>query len=85
MDKRSHINRITQQFELSEPLPHIELSGRNFATVEGCNGIVEYDGCIVKINCGNSLVKFIGCDLSIKTLSVDRICVTGKIAGIEFE
>ena len=65
-------------------LPHIELNSNYGATVEGCKGIVEYDGSVVKINCGNLLVKFCGDNLSIKALSTDRISVNGTIISLEF-
>lgn len=85
MEKNQHVRRFAEQLDLAGPLPHIETNGQNYATVEGCNGIVEYDGCVVKINCKNALVTFRGCDLSIENLSLGRISVTGKILCIEFE
>ncbi|MGN0468392.1 MAG: YabP/YqfC family sporulation protein [Acutalibacteraceae bacterium] len=87
MDKKrmEKLASIGDDFVSSSALPHTELDGTDQALVEGCKGIVEYNGCIVKINCGHVTVKFCGCDLSIKALSAGRISVSGKISCVEFE
>ncbi|MCM1544637.1 MAG: YabP/YqfC family sporulation protein [Ruminococcus sp.] len=65
-------------------LPHIELNSNCHANVEGCKGIIEYDGTVVRINCGNVIIKFCGDDLSIRALTTDRISVNGTIFNVEF-
>lgn len=65
-------------------LPHIEFNSNCYACVEGCKGIIEYDGSVVRINCGDILVKFCGDNLSIRALSTDRISVNGIILSVEF-
>ncbi|MCM1363817.1 MAG: YabP/YqfC family sporulation protein [Faecalibacterium sp.] len=65
-------------------LPHIEFNSNCCACVEGCKGIIEYDGNVVRINCGHILVKFCGDNLSIRALSTDRISVNGIILSVEF-
>ena len=65
-------------------LPHIELNSNRYASVEGCKGVIEYDGSVVRINCGRVIVKFSGDCLSIRALSTDRISVNGTIFSIEF-
>lgn len=65
-------------------LPHIEISSNSCASVEGSKGIIEYDGSVVRINCGRIIVKFCGDDLSIRALSNDRISVNGTIFSVEF-
>lgn len=64
--------------------PHIEIESNKSATVEGCKGIIEYDCDIVRINCGNIIVKFTGSCLELEALSTDRISVKGSIISVEF-
>lgn len=86
MDKRRARRFASLQEEIIPEisLPHIDLDSDKSALIDGCAGVVEYDEKIVRINCGRKIVKFIGCDLSIKALSVSRICVSGKIFSVEF-
>lgn len=86
MDKRKARRFASLQEEIIPEisLPHIELDSDKSALIDGCAGVVEYDEKTVRINCGNKVVKFTGCNLSIKALSVNRICVSGKIFSIEF-
>ncbi len=83
---RYNANSINGEYQNDSELqlPHIELCSNRLATVEGCKGIVEYDGNVVRINCGRILVKFCGDCLSIRALSTDRISVNGTIFSVEF-
>lgn len=64
--------------------PHIELDSNGQAVVEGCRGIIEYDGNVVRINCGRLIVRFCGDRLTINALSQDVIMVSGSIVSLEF-
>ena len=62
----------------------VDLISNKEALINGCKGIIEYDECAVRINCGHLIVSFEGSDLSIKALSVEEIIVSGEIMKIEF-
>ncbi len=86
MDKRRirHFADFSDEVAAETSLPHIDLDSNKRALVDGCRGIVEYNSDTVRIDCKKLVVKFSGCDLSIRALSVDRICVSGNIVAIEF-
>lgn len=70
------------------PNPHFEslidiISDRQ-AEIEGCNGIVEYNDCIVSIDCKNFILKINGENLTIKANTRDCLTVNGKIHSIFF-
>lgn len=65
-------------------LPHIDLDSDKSALVDGCFGVIEYSDEIVRINCKDLVVKFVGGDLSIRAVSVEKICVSGRIISVEF-
>lgn len=65
-------------------LPHIDVDSNKSAVVDGCFGVIEYNSETVRINCRELIVKFVGCDLSIRAISVQKICVSGRIVSIEF-
>ncbi len=65
--------------------PHIELCADRHAVVNGCKGILEYNSCRVRLNCGAKVLVFSGCNLCITTLYMEQITVSGKIHQINFE
>lgn len=64
--------------------PHIEISKNERAVVEGSRGIIEYDGSVVRINCGRLILKFCGRDLRIKALASDVLLITGEFVSVGF-
>lgn len=64
--------------------PVIELTSNREALIEGCHGIVEYNDCKATINCGAFLITIEGFDISLRSLSGDAFCVTGKFSAIAF-
>lgn len=64
--------------------PHIEIDKNGRAVVEGSRGIIEYNGSVVRVNCGELIVKFSGEALRIQALAADVILVSGEIVSLEF-
>lgn len=62
----------------------ITLIGNNEAVVDGCYGIVEYNDCLVKINVGNRVACFSGCDFIIGDYTDTSLVLKGIIQSIEF-
>lgn len=65
-------------------IPQLQLSGNREAVVEGCQGILEYDENIIKLNTGKMSITFVGRGLQVKVLTHDSAVVAGFITGIEF-
>ncbi len=65
--------------------PEIHLISNTQALVDGAAGVLEYDGCLVRISLGCLIVKFCGTGLTIRTLSAEKMTVAGCISGLEFE
>lgn len=64
--------------------PHIEFDSNKRAIVDGSKGVLEYDGNIVRLNCGDIILSFAGDDIKIKTASAEQIVVSGQIICLEF-
>lgn len=76
---------IISPLETSELLsPHIDFCSNKEALVDGCLGIIEYNSEMVRLNCKNIILKFIGADLSIKADTIEQITVSGNIVSLEF-
>ena len=76
---------IISPLETSELLsPHIDFCSNKEALIDGCLGIIEYNSEIVRLNCKNIILKFVGADLSIKAETIEQITVSGNIVSLEF-
>ena len=64
--------------------PLIELVSNREATIEGCEGIVEYTDTYVSINCQCFVLNMNGFNLCIRSNSKDSITVSGRITDINF-
>ena len=80
--------RICERLELPEDVfrncSHIEVVSNCCAMVEGCKSVTEYNDTVIKLNLGKNSVKFTGCDLTIKSLSLEQAMIEGKIISLEF-
>lgn len=65
-------------------LPHIEIERNCSVTVEGVKGILEYDGKIIKIDCGDISLKLEGDSMEIDIMLSERINICGNILSVEF-
>ena len=78
-------NTLQMPFDsLSSGITQIELLGNSEAVVEGCKGILEYDDTIIIFAIHKMQVKFVGMELTIKSLNSESVIIQGKIGGIEF-
>lgn len=80
--------KLTQELEIPQAalrgVSHMELSGNREAIVEGCKGVVEYDEGVIRLNLGKNIVRFMGTELSIRTLTLEQAIITGNILSIDF-
>lgn len=64
--------------------PVIEITGNNYAVIQGAKAILEYDDSYVKIKLKVKEIEFWGSGLEIESLSQDSMAIKGKINRIEF-
>ena len=64
--------------------PQIELSGNREAVVEGCQGILEYDECVIRLNLGKMMLRFCGRNLQLRCMAAQSVVVEGYIMSMEF-
>lgn len=62
----------------------IHLTDNKTAIIDGAKGVVEYAPCCVRLDIGRMYLRFCGREMTIKTLSEDKIIVEGIIASIDF-
>ena len=63
---------------------HMEFSGNTQVTVEGCGGILEYTGEVIRVKTGKMVTKFSGRNLHIRCLREDSLIVEGFVTAVEF-
>lgn len=63
---------------------HIELKGDSDVTVEGCQGILEYDETYITINLGDRTVRFSGANLEISSFFDNRAVIKGTVVSMDF-
>ena len=80
-------HRICEKLDLPEDVirncSHIEIVSNCCAMVDGCKSVMEYDDTVIKLNLGKNSVKFTGCDLTIKSLSLEQAMIEGTILSME--
>ena len=78
-EKCSIRERLSRTFELPfnvlEGLPEIELLGNREAVIEHCQGVLEYDDKVVRINAGKLVVRITGRNLMLKYMTGDGVMV----------
>ena len=62
----------------------LELAGNREATVDGCGGVLEYTEDVVRIRYGRGVLRFLGRGLTLHSLSVRTLVVTGYITEIDY-
>ncbi len=63
----------------------VVLSSNKEAMVEGCKGVLEYSEELIRLSTGSSIIRFMGRDLEIKSLSPGQAVIKGFILSVEFE
>lgn len=64
--------------------PHIEFNSNRQVTIDGSKGVIEYNSSVVRLNCGNMILKFCGDDIEIKAAATEQIVLSGQIISFEF-
>ncbi len=62
----------------------IELISNTDIIIENHRGIIEYGDEIMRINCGEVIMKITGTNLCLKTLTINELSLSGIIASIEY-
>lgn len=62
----------------------LELAGNREATVDGCGGVLEYTEEEVRIRYGHGVLRFLGRGLTMHSLAVKTLVVTGYITEIDY-
>ena len=62
----------------------IEVIANNNLLIENHRGILEYGDELMRINCGDLIIKVTGYDLELKTLNLNELSITGNILSLEY-
>ena len=62
----------------------LELAGNREATVDGCGGVLEYTEEAVRIRYGRGVLRFLCRGLTLHSLAVKTLVVTGYITEIDY-
>ncbi len=65
-------------------MPRIEIQGDKRVLIENHKGILEYGETLMRINCGQMIVRIVGTALDLKALSLSELAVTGQIISVEY-
>lgn len=64
---------------------YIELNSNQYAVINNCNGVLEYNTKAVTLAGNRKSVTFIGDNLELKNLAPTSAVIVGKILAIEFD
>lgn len=64
--------------------PKIEMLGNREIIIDGCNGVVEYDENLIKLNTGTLVIGITGAELIIRSFDNNVAVIGGKIVEISF-
>ena len=70
--------------DVVEGLPEIELLGNKEAVIEHCQGVLEYNDKVIRLNTGKLNLKFTGRNLQLKSMTDSSVVVEGYFTSIEF-
>ena len=62
----------------------IEMFSNREISVEGCEGVLEYNDCYLKLNLNKGALIIFGSEMDITAFEGRSITVSGKISSIEF-
>ncbi len=62
----------------------ITLNSNKEAIVEGCKNILEYEDDRIKLNLGNKTLLILGTNLSINSITINGVVISGNISSVEF-
>ena len=84
--KKKRWNLNTAALENAEKMlgSRIEMLSNREISVEGCQGVLEYNDCYLKLNLNKGALIILGTNLDITVFEGKTITVCGKISSIEF-
>ncbi len=62
----------------------ISLLGNSEAVIEGCQGIIEYEDSVIRLNIGRYILKITGDGLCIRCFGANGVSVEGMIFKVEY-
>ncbi len=62
----------------------LQMMGNREATIDGSQGVLEYNEDCIRINAGRMVIKFSGRALALKCLTGETLVVEGFITAVEF-
>lgn len=88
LPKRGFMERVGRALELPDTVltrgPYIEVHGTGEMVVEGCKGILDYEGNLVRLSVGKFAVTVLGDELEITHFNDGSCTVAGIIKNIGF-
>jgi len=64
--------------------PTMELNSDREAIVDGCTGILEYTGSVIRLSVNEMTLRFTGDELFIGAMERKGLVIRGRIRSIEF-
>lgn len=64
--------------------PHIEVTGNNYAVIDGCRGILEYTDTEIRVSLGALSLQINGRGLNLKCISPTSVIIEGFILSFEY-
>ena len=71
--------------EAAEGMVRVLLLGYEQMTVENHKGVYEYRSDLVRLQTKEGMLRITGNNLTLRELSVERIYISGNIAGFSYE
>ncbi len=62
----------------------MEIMGNREVTIDGSQGVLEYNEDCIKVNAGRMVLRFTGRGLTLKCLAGESLAIEGFITSIEF-
>ncbi|MDD2956344.1 MAG: YabP/YqfC family sporulation protein [Oscillospiraceae bacterium] len=60
------------------------LSGNREAVLDGCQGVLEYEPELIRLNLGDMILQFTGRNLQIKCMTGENVIIEGYILTVSF-
>lgn len=78
------LNRLSLPLSLLSGTFQMEMAGNKEVTIDGVQGVIEYNDDCIRVSTGKMVIKFSGRNLSLKALTSDTLIISGFILAIEF-
>ncbi len=84
-DKNNKFGRLSAlPKDMAGNTPFLEFTANRSVLIDGCQGILEYQDSIVRINTKKLIVVINGRGLHIKCMTAHSLTICGYISGVEF-